>query len=58
MMSNNYILTRHADLRMKERNISINDLDIAIKYPDILYKGKRGEINAIKEVEKQNEYHI
>jgi hypothetical protein len=43
---------------MKERNISINDLDIAIKYPDILYKGKRGEINAIKEVEKQNEYHI
>jgi hypothetical protein len=44
MIINDYILTRHADLRMKERKISINDLEIAIKYPDILYKGKRGEI--------------
>jgi len=49
MINKDYILTDHAKQRMKERSISVKDLEIALECPDISYKGKRGEIN---------EYHI
>ncbi len=52
MINKDYILTDHAKQRMEERNISVKDLKIALEYPDISYKGKRGEINVVKKIGK------
>jgi hypothetical protein len=35
---------------MTERNISGTDLKEALENPDISYKGKRGEFNAVKDI--------
>ena len=48
MINKDYILTDHAKQRMKERSISIKDLEVALEYPDISYKGKQEEINVVK----------
>jgi len=52
MINKDYIITEHAKQRMKDRRISVKDLEIALEYPDISYKGKRGEVNVVKEVGK------
>jgi hypothetical protein len=52
MINKDYFITDHARQRMKERNISIKDLEVSLEFPDISYKGKRGEINVIKEIKK------
>jgi hypothetical protein len=52
MINKDYFLTDHAKQRMKERNISIKNLKDALNYPDITYKGKRGEINVVKQIGK------
>lgn len=50
MIIKDYILTNHAKLRMKERNISEEELREALESPDISYPGKRGEVNVVKEI--------
>ena len=50
MINKDYILTDHAKQRMEERSISVNDLEVALEYPDISYKGKQGEINVVKKM--------
>jgi hypothetical protein len=40
-----YKLTKHAIKRMRDRNISINELEKVMADADIVYPGKRGEIN-------------
>lgn len=52
MINKNYILTDHARQRIRERNISVKDLEITLEYPDISYKGKQGEINVVKKIER------
>jgi len=52
MIKKDYILTNHAKLRMKERNISEKELERVLESPDISYPGRRGETNVAKEVEK------
>jgi len=52
MIIKDYILTNHAKLRMKERNISEKELERVLESPDISYPGRCGETNVAKEVEK------
>ena len=52
MIIKDYILTNHAKLRMKERNISEKELERVLESPDISCPGRRGETNVAKEVEK------
>lgn len=52
MITKDYILTNHAKLRMKERNISEKELERVLESPDISYPVRRGETNVAKEVEK------
>ena len=52
MIKKDYILTNHAKLRMKERNISEKELEEALEYPDVSYPGRRGETNVVKEIRK------
>jgi hypothetical protein len=52
MINKEYILTDHTKQRMKERSISVKDLEVALECPDISYKGKQGEINVVKEIGK------
>jgi hypothetical protein len=52
MIKKDYILMNHAKQRMKERKISVKDLEMALECPDISYKGKLGEINVVKEIGK------
>jgi len=40
-----YKLTKHTIKRMRDRNISINEVEKVIADPDIVYPRKRGEIN-------------
>jgi hypothetical protein len=58
MINKEYILTDHAKQRMAERNISIKDLKDALECPDISYKGKRGEINVVKEIGKDKQIRV
>lgn len=58
MINKDYILTDHARQRMEERNITAKDLKTALEHPDISYKGKRGEINVIKEVGKDKQIRV
>ena len=48
MSRNDYVLTRHAKRRMRERDISIEQLMSVIEDPDYIDKGDRGEIYAEK----------
>jgi len=58
MINKDYILTDHAKQRMKERSISVKDLEIALECPDIFFKGKRGEINVVKEIGKGKKIRV
>jgi hypothetical protein len=58
MINKGYILTDHAKQRMKERNISPRDLEIALESPDISYIGKQGEINVVKEIGKGKKIRV
>lgn len=48
MIRNDYIITHHAKRRMKERNISVEQLKSVIENPDNIKIGNRGEISAEK----------
>lgn len=58
MINKDYILTDHAKQRMEERNISVKDLKDALECPDISYAGKHGEINVVKEIEKDKKIRV
>lgn len=58
MMNRDYVLTNHAKQRMEERSISVKDLKMAIECPDISYKGKRGEINVVKDIGKDKTIRV
>ena len=58
MINKDYVFTDHAKLRIEERNISIKDLKSTIECPDISYKGKRGEINVIKQIGKDKTIRV
>lgn len=58
MMSRDYVLTDHAKQRMEERSISVKELKMAIECPDISYKGKRGEINVVKDIGKDKTIRV
>jgi hypothetical protein len=53
-----YKLTKHAIKRMIDRNISINEVEKVIADPDIVYPGKRGEINIVKRVKKDKKIRL
>lgn len=55
---NKYILTRHAEERMRERNISEKEVEKALRNPDINYPGKRGEINIIKQIKEDKKIRV
>ncbi len=58
MINKEYILTDHARQRMEERNVSLKDLKNTLEFPDISYKGKRGEINLVKEIRKDKTIRV
>jgi hypothetical protein len=58
MINKEYILTDHARQRMEERNIAAKDLKAALEHPDFSYKGKRGEINVVKEIGKDKQIRV
>jgi len=58
MIKKDYILTNHVKLRMKERNISENELEEVLKSADISYPERRGETNAIKEIKKGRKVRV
>lgn len=58
MIRKDYILTNHARLRMKERNISEKELEEVLKSPDFPYPGRRGEINVVKEIKDGKKVRI
>lgn len=58
MIKKDYILTHHARSRMRERNISENELESVLKSPDISYPGQRREINVIKEFSKGKKVRV
>jgi hypothetical protein len=46
MSNNEYLITRHAKRRMKERKITFEQLKSVIKNPDNSDIGNRGEVRA------------
>lgn len=50
MINKDYLITRHARERMRERDITLKDVESAIEDPEISYKGRLGEMNAVKEL--------
>ena len=58
MNKKGYKLTKHAIKRMRDRNISINEIEKVMADPDIVYPGKRGEMNIIKQVKKDKKIRI
>jgi len=58
MIIKDYILTNHAKLRMKERNISEKELEEVLLSPEISYPGKRGETNVVKEIKKGKKVRV
>ena len=58
MNKKEYKLTKHAIKRMRDRNISINEMEKVIADPDIVYPGKRGEINIVKRVKKDKKIRL
>ncbi len=58
MNKKEYKLTKHAIKRMRDRNISINGMEKVIADPDIVYPGKRGEINIVKRVKKDKKIRL
>lgn len=58
MIRKDYILTNHARLRMKERNISEKELEEVLKSPDFSYPGRRGEINVVKDIKDGKKVRI
>ncbi|MCD6517594.1 MAG: DUF4258 domain-containing protein, partial [Candidatus Aminicenantes bacterium] len=55
---NKYILTRHAEERMRERNISEKEVEKALRNPDMNYPGKSGEINIIKQIKEDKKIRV
>jgi hypothetical protein len=58
MIRKEYILTNHAKKRLLERNISFSDLEAAIEDPDVFYKGRLGEINALKKIQTNKNIRV
>jgi len=53
-----YKITKHTTKRMRDRNISINEVEKVMADPDIVYPGKRGEINIVKRVKKDKKIRL
>lgn len=43
---------------MRDRNISITEVEKVMADPDIVYPGKRGEINIVKRVENDKKIRL
>jgi hypothetical protein len=50
MSSIDYILTAHAESRMKERGISRKEVELVLADPDTTHPGLHGDINMIKTI--------
>jgi len=58
MIRKDYILTDHAKLRMKERNISVKELEEVLESSDVTYPGRRGVTNIVKEIKKGRKVRV
>ena len=58
MNKNKYILTRHAKERMRERNISVKEVDKELRNPDMTYPGRRGEVNFFKKINEDKKIRV
>jgi hypothetical protein len=45
-----YILTYHAEQRIKQRSIKKEEIENVLNDPDYSYSGKQGELNLVKEL--------
>jgi hypothetical protein len=52
MINNDYILTKHAKQRMKERGISEEEVERVLKNPNISIPGQRGEMIVEKTIKR------
>lgn len=58
MISNDYILTKHAKARMKERVISENEVEEVLRNPDSSFPGASGEMKAEKAFKKGRKIRV
>jgi hypothetical protein len=52
MINNDYILTKHAKQRMKERGISEEEVESVLKKPNISIPGQKGEMKVEKTIKR------
>jgi len=50
MSQKDYILTNHAQERMKERGITQEEIEKVLKNPEYSYSGTKGEKNKVKTI--------
>jgi hypothetical protein len=53
-----YILTCHAELRIKQRSIKIEEIEKVLNDPDYSYPGKQGELNLVKELSEGRKIRV
>ena len=54
----NYYLTFHAEQRLIQRSIKIEEIEKALNDPDYSYPGKQGELNFVKELSKGRKIRV
>jgi len=53
-----YILTYHAERRIKQRSIKKEEIETALNDPDYSYPGKQGELNLVKELSEGRKIRV
>lgn len=53
-----YILTYHAEQRIKQRSIKKEEIEKVLNDPDYSYSGKHGELNLVKEFSKGRKIRV
>lgn len=54
MTTIDYIFSVHARDRMRERNISAEEVRLALSNPDMTYPGTKGEMNNVRIIKGRN----
>ena len=58
LINKKIIFTRHAKSRMRERGISQTEVKEAIKTPGSTFRGRKGDLNVIKEFDKERRIRV
>jgi hypothetical protein len=53
-----YVLTSHAEQRIRHRSIKIEEIEKVLNDPDYSYPGKQGELNLVKELSERRKIRV